>query len=274
MRDSKTSADDLQDVLASQTQIRFANETPKQQAQHREIARRHRRRRGSLKTNVRVRQLERVFVDRYGPVLPDDDAGRDDVYVIANHLAHRPDAAQRIRVWVRLWAPWMSDIEIDELIAMVVPSPMKWKADPLAERIGLDDATRTRLGITIIGAVDCKKAKRARRRKERDAARHKALRAKAGARPRAASAAQTEPWKKEGKSRRTWYRHRRNGTDGTNSSAPCLTDIVVETKQCQGAPPPMGGSWARAEADGADGVFLLPRDGKRQVEALTIASSM
>jgi hypothetical protein len=270
----RATCDHLQDVLASQIQIRFANETPKQQAQHREIERRHRRRRGKLKTNVRLRELERVFADRYGPVLPDDDAGGDDIFVLVNHLAHLADAERKIRARVSQLAPWMVDDETAALIEMVMPKPMKWTADQLAERIGLDYATRTRLRITTIGAVDCKKAKRARLRKQRDAARHKALRAKTGARPRAASAAQTEPWKNAGVSRRSWYRHRRNATDGTNSSAACLTDIVVETKQCQGAPPPTGGSWARAEADGADGVFLLPREGKRHIEALTIASSM
>ena len=259
MENHKATCDDLQDALASQIQIRFANETPKQQAQHREIARRHRRR-GKLKTNVRLRELERVFADRYGPVLPDDDAGRDDIFVLVNHLAHLAGAERKIHARVSRLAPWMGDDQTAALIEMVMPKPMKWTADQLAERIGLDYATRTRLRITTIGAVDCQKAKRARLRKKRDAARHKALRAKAGARPRAASAAQTEPWKKEGKSRRTWYRHRRNGTDGTNSSAPCLTDIVVETKQCQAAPPPVGGSWARGETARADRLFMLPRE--------------
>jgi hypothetical protein len=65
----------------------------------------------------------------------------------------------RISAWVRRWAPWHSDDETVALIYQVAPKPLKWTADKLAERLGLDYATRTRLGITTIGAVDCKKAK-------------------------------------------------------------------------------------------------------------------
>jgi hypothetical protein len=242
---SKAAARDAQ---ASSTEISFATETPVQQARHREIARRYRRRRrGGPKKNVRICELQRVFADRHGPVLPGDDAGLDAVFVMANHLAHLDAPDRRISAWARLRAPWMGDDETAELIQMVVPKPLKWRADKLAERLRLDYATRTRLGITTIGAVDCKKAKRARLRRKRAAAREKARRARAGAAPHGGSVEQTEPWKALGISRRTWYRRRRNGTDGTNSCAAYPTDIVVDTKQCQGAPPPSrGGSWARA----------------------------
>src|SRR4051794_38154756 len=79
---------------------RFAGETPQQQASHREINQRYRRRkspRANIRTYGRVKELERLMDDRYGAgaPLPDDDAGRSFVYVVANHLAHGTAPAGR-----------------------------------------------------------------------------------------------------------------------------------------------------------------------------------
>jgi hypothetical protein len=205
---------------------KYADETPTQKAQHREIARRHRRRkrRSPKFPNLRKRELERLFVERYGkPQLPDDDAGRGDLRVMADHLAQLGEG----HIWrfARTWARWADDGEVDELIGQVGPGK-RWKADALAKELGLDYATRTRLNIRTIGAVDRTKAQRARRGKKRKAAAEAARRAKAGAAPHAASAARTKPWEALGISRRTYYRNRANGTNGTNS---CL--ILLES-QC------------------------------------------
>jgi hypothetical protein len=213
---------------------KFSDETPAQRAQHREIAQeyeRKRRKKRGPKTYRRICELEIIFADRYGAVLPDDDAGADDALIMAHHLAHLNSPEQRIREFLQRWAPWYTKGGIEWLIAKVLRKPLKWTADKLAQRVGLDYATRTRLGITTIGAIDCKKATREKRRRQKDAARHKALRAKAGAKPRAHSVTQTQPWKAERISRRTWYR-RRNGTVGTDSSAACPKGIMVVMKQC------------------------------------------
>jgi len=124
----------------------YAHESPKQKAQHHEIEVRYRSRKGNRcapKTNCRVKDLERVFARQYGRLLPDDDAGRDCVYIMANHLAHRDAAEPRIRFWVRRWAPWYTAAEMADLLAQVLPNPIKWSADELGERIGLLDAVRT-----------------------------------------------------------------------------------------------------------------------------------
>jgi len=217
----------------------FSDETPKQQALHREIALEHerkRRKRNIPKNNVRITELERVFRDRYGVNPPDDDAGRDDLFVMANHLAHLDEPDRRIKTWAHQWAPWQGVDETTALIETVIAKHLKWTADKLGERIGLNDATRARLGITTIGGTDCKKAERMKRRKKKDAARHKALRTKSGATPHALSMTQTEPWEAEGISRRTWYRRRDLGTVGTDSSAACPKGIVVGTNLCQPKP--------------------------------------
>jgi hypothetical protein len=70
------------------------------QAKHAEIARRYawqaqqRRKRGDEKpdparliTLIRLRELERLFQSRYGRLLPNDDAGMDDLLVAAHHIA-------------------------------------------------------------------------------------------------------------------------------------------------------------------------------------------
>ena len=162
----------------------FRNETPEQRFDHRiiavkhRLARKRRRKRADPKTHVRIRELERLFADRYGTMLPNDDAGLDDIFVIANHLAHLAEPDQRIRAWLRRWAPWHGDDRTVALIRAVTSKPLKWRADALAQRLGLDYATRTRLGITTIGAIDCGKVKRATLRRKRNNAAKRASRAK------------------------------------------------------------------------------------------------
>jgi hypothetical protein len=263
--------------LQAAPSIKFSDETPAQRAKHREIAQeyeRKRRKQRGPKTYRRICELEIIFVDRYGAVLPDDDAGLDDIFVMANHLAHLDAPDRRITAWVRDWAPWYGEERTAELIKAVLRKPLKWTADKLAQRLGLDYAARTRLGITTIGATDCMKAKREKRRRQQDAARHKALRAKAGARPHAHSVTQTQPWKAEGISRRTWYR-RRNGTIGTDSSAACPKGMTVVTKQCHptGAQPPLkGGALARAVPAVSAGETGINTDRGASGENLTVAA--
>ncbi len=216
-----------------------------QKDKHREIEQRYRKgkRRGlpqPLILNLRKSQLERLFVDRCGgKILPDDDEGRDYLRLMADHLAQLGD--HYVAGWARGWAPWLTDDELDTLIEDVGPGKY-WTKDALAKELNLDNATRTRLEIRTIGAVDRTKAQRAKDCREREAAAARSRRAKAGAAPHAASVEQAKPWSALGISRRTYYRNRANGTD----SSGILLESQLPTKQCQGAPPPPGGSWARA----------------------------
>jgi hypothetical protein len=210
---------------------KYPDDTPAQREQRRRIRWRYRQRKKkhSAKTYCRISQLEKFFADQYGAVLPDDDAGLDDIFVMANHLAHLDAPKARIRAWVQQWAPWYGERRTAKLIKTVICKPLKWTADKLAERVGLNDATRTRLGITTIGATDCKKAKRETRRKQRDAARHKALRARAGAKPQALSEARLKPWLALGISESTYRRRKRRDSD---SSAACAKHIESGTNYC------------------------------------------
>jgi hypothetical protein len=117
---------------------------------------------------IRCAELDRLFSERYGRHLPDDDAGRDEALLMAHHLAHRPgDARHRIAEWLGAAAPWMQEAELEKLLAAVVARPLRWRADKLAARVGLTEAERERLQIRTIGAIDLDKAERAKRRADR-----------------------------------------------------------------------------------------------------------
>ena len=162
------------------------------QARHTEIARRYtwqaqqRRKRSDddpdparLLTLIRMRELERLFVSRYGRVLPDDDAGRDDLFVAAHHITFlRGDVIKHIMSWARAWAPWMPSAEVERLAERVAAEPRKWTADVLAWRLRLSWVERTELRITTIGAFDMNKAERETERKRRRAETERARRAK------------------------------------------------------------------------------------------------
>jgi hypothetical protein len=230
----------------SKPQDQFPNETPAQRAKHREIAHRYRRRNKpeTLIINLRKAELEMVFNKQYGNWhLPDDDAGRLDLRIMLDHLAQLGE--DHMRRWVNLRAPWMPPDELDDLIRDVGPGRL-WTATALGKALKLTNADRIRLNIRTIRPVDRTAAQLKQDRKERHAAAEAARRLKAGATPRELSVEQQKPWIKEGVSRCTWYRRRKQfGTHDTNS---CAIHLQCEccTKLSHGAPPPQGGSWARA----------------------------
>jgi hypothetical protein len=195
-------------------------------ARHAEIARRYDRKRDVEPFSVgalRVTQLQRLFAARYGRQLPDDDAGKDDAFVMVNALAWRPNAHRRIPAWLSLWAPWMTSTEVQALTTKVIAKPIRWGADKLGKRLNLTEAERYRLQITTIGAVDVDKAQRLARRRERARLRDQERRRSAGAKPRAEYEAQSisrsKPWQAMGISRRTWYRRHGQPTGGTGPCA-------------------------------------------------------
>ena len=165
-------------------------------------------------TALRIAELRRLFLDRYGRTLPDDDAGRDDVLVMAHHIARRQgDPSRAIRSWIELQAPWMTSTETAVTISTVLARPLRWRADKLALRLRLTEAERRRLHICTIGAIDMTKAERKEARKLRQRQRDRARRRARGAKPRhhyeANSISRAKPWLALGISRATWYRQRR-----------------------------------------------------------------
>lgn len=162
---------------------------------------------------LRLNDLAKLFRGRYGHVLPDDDAGRDDLFVAVNHLACLPHPQKPIEHWIEVWAPWLTVIERKQIVGDALACPMRWKADALAWRLRLTAADRHALGITTIGAIDENKSARAKRRKQQARKRMAQYRKAKGSVSRKTyeeqSVEQAMPWIVEGISRATWYRNRK-----------------------------------------------------------------
>ena len=183
----------------------------------------------------RISEIELVLWNRYHDgILPDDDAGRDDLRIMLHHIGRHTGSniESAMRKWIAMRAPWLDEDEGDTLIRYYLASKKKLpKADTLARFMGLKYADRKRIGrahgkaIRTIGAIDATKAERKAMRKAEqrlaDKARQQDIRRAAGAKPHAESASRAQPWLDAGyKCRRTWERHgkRPPKADVANSS--------------------------------------------------------
>ena len=170
---------------------------------------------------LRMRDLTSLFRSRYGgsTLLPDDDAGRDDLFVAINHLACLAHPRKHITNWIETWAPWLTVAEQRELVGPALANPTRWKADALAWRLRLTKEQRNMLGITTIGAIDEGKAARTKRRRQRERERRMASRRAKGAIPRTEyeqkAISRAKPWVADGISRASWYRRKRETTPPT-----------------------------------------------------------
>lgn len=168
---------------------------------------------------LRLNDLAKIFRARYGNVLPNDDAGRDDLLVAVHHLASLAHPRGHIAKWLDLWAPWLTLAEHKQIIGEALASPQKWKADALAWRMRLTKEDRRMLGVTTIGAIDENKAARTKRRRHLDRQRKENARRAQGIKPRreyeGKSVSAAKPWEAEGISRRTWYRRNRGTSPAT-----------------------------------------------------------
>jgi hypothetical protein len=127
---------------------------------------------------IRLSDLMRWLDDQYGAGV-ELEASDQSVLIarlFAHHMGALPDAPRRITVWIARYAPWLSPRSVEVLISEVTSCPLKWSADKLAWKIRLNDATRTRLKITTIGAIDCNREQRAAKRAAKSKERSKAYR--------------------------------------------------------------------------------------------------
>lgn len=209
-------------------------------ARHAEIARRYawngkgrgKRKPGHGIANLRLRQLERLFHDRYGDALPDDDAGRDDLLIALHHiaaLAQRADEAMTF--WAAVWAPWIDEDELKGIIETVLAKPLKWKAATLGSRLRLTGTEHDALGITTFrphGVSDADQ--RERRQMDKNKAKTAKRRA-AGSVPReewlAGRLSRSRPWEAEGISESTWRRRKRRAQTSDRSPGAADIDLLV-----------------------------------------------
>ena len=105
----------------------------------------------------------------------------------------------------------MEPAELARTVDRIAGTPRRWTADALAAELNLFDDLRTQLAIRTIGAIDVPKAMRAQRRadrkreREREVQRNKRL--EKG--PKRVPLTASQPWRHQGVSRATYYRHMR-----------------------------------------------------------------
>jgi hypothetical protein len=183
---------------------------------------------------LRLGNLRSLFRDRYGPILPDDDAGREDLRELLLPISVGPNANLKMPKAIEVWAPWMQQDEAEALIEDINRTPIqrrKPNARELGERLRVTNAQRERLRLWTIAACDMSRDEAAEWRKAKERARKRRQRQSRGSKPQACSINRTKPWLAEGISRATWYRQRE-----TISSAVKLVkaeDKVVSPEQAE-----------------------------------------
>jgi len=190
---------------------------------------------------LRCGALLRLFRHRWGHVLPDDDAGRDDLWLLVSNVSlAAAEPQKKMRHVIEMWAPWMSAEEREAYVKHV------WGLDiyertqtglEIGKRLGLTNAERETLTLWPFLPIDKsekeiaeqakvrERERRARKRRERGVRSRKAYLAELANRPR--------PWIAEGISRRTWERRRKvtQGVSGDHGGASQGGSEIIVFKQ-------------------------------------------
>jgi hypothetical protein len=132
--------------------------------------------------------------------------------VILHHQAHAPDATSRMSQFRNTYCQWVSDAEIEKIIA----HRRKWSASELGTLLSVTPREREFLRITTIGwrgsTTTERKTASLRARRKREAV---ALRIKRNRTPReewlSQGLSRQKPWAAYGITRRTWERWRQSG---------------------------------------------------------------
>jgi hypothetical protein len=163
--------------------------------------------------------LDRLAQYRYdGTELPDNEEGREFVFIIACHL-REPVRIRRVLAEI---APWYDDEdEIEKLIKRVTMKQYRFRAATIAKRLHVTWAEHCALGLKTIGSVDkplsaiaaeamaALARKRARDRRWRQRKRRGMKKPpQTRAQYEAGSLSRTQPWLAEGIGRRQWERRR------------------------------------------------------------------
>jgi hypothetical protein len=88
---------------------------------------------------VRLGELRRLLRHRYGAVLPDDDAGREDLHELLLPISLGKEAGRKMENAIEVWAPWMRADEAQQLIDQINLTPIylrKITAPILGQRLG------------------------------------------------------------------------------------------------------------------------------------------
>jgi hypothetical protein len=164
---------------------------------------------------LRIGDLQKLLRFRYGPTLPDDDAGRDDLRELLLPVSLGREAEHKMKHIVEVWAPWMPATEARQLIDDISRTPAylrKSNAQEIGNRQNVTYHTRQTLGLRTIAPCDMTPDQLTEWRKAKKRARAERRRRKAGQKPRQAylanSLSRLKPWEAKDISRAKWYRQR------------------------------------------------------------------
>ena len=182
------------------------------------------RSRSEVLRRLRLGDLRKLIRHRYGPTLPDDDAGREDLAELLKPVSLDPwQPARKMANVIEVAAPWMDAEEGGQLIDWInrLPARELWPtARALGERLNLSAAERERLRTWTIHPADMTDAQMAEHRRAKARARMRCKRLEAGAKPRevylANALSRLRPWESEGISRATWFRRQ-----AARETSPC-----------------------------------------------------
>jgi hypothetical protein len=170
---------------------------------------------------LRLGNLRTLFRDRYGPILPDDDAGREDLRELLLPVSLGREAEHKLHNIIETWAPWMDVSERFDLIALIERTPAydrRVKATTLGKRLRVTGEERERLRLWTIAPFDLTDKQLKEQREAKHRARMQRRRRAAGSKPRDQSLNKLKPWETAGVSRRTRFRNQAK-TRGTDSCA-------------------------------------------------------
>jgi hypothetical protein len=173
---------------------------------------------------LRITDIDWYLHHRYGAGLPNDDAGREDLVLLLNHIAqNRENPYNKMIRAARLWALWMPRAEAEALVAQILEKPRRYQAKTLGRLMRLTRQEHQLGHIQTIRPFDKDDAEVAEETRRKDREKKRAKRQRNGAVSReeylANSKSRSEPWKPLGMSRPTYYRKLKAGEISSETSA-------------------------------------------------------
>jgi len=193
-----------------------------------------------LLRRMRLGDVRKLLRDRYGPIFPDDDAGREDLHELLLLVSLGNNSDVKMLNAIEVWCPWIGKTEAADIIDRINQMPLwqRWRGpEALGHQLRLIHPDRERLKLWRINPCDMGEYGMLWWRKQKD--RERKQRLLSGGQSRANylgnhKTSKEQPWVSMGISRRTYYR--RLKSIGTSPSAIKLTssqDRLVPSEKRQ-----------------------------------------